>query len=105
MFWIIPLLLLVVFESLADYISKTWSLKGGVALAVLALVGYVVANAFWLWALKSGAGLARGAVLFSVLSAVLAVALGFIVFKEDVGVRGYVGIAMGVVAIGLLSYK
>jgi hypothetical protein len=59
--WILPFTLLVVFEAFADIFAKEWQDKRGVYLAAASLFCYLVANSFWLFALKNGSGLARGA--------------------------------------------
>jgi len=100
--WIGPIILLVVFELIADYVAKKWSLEGGWWRASMALAAYLVANSFWLFALKNGSGLARGAVIFSVASAVIAVGLGVLLFREEVTMKGYIGLLLGIVAIVLL---
>lgn len=102
--WIIPLLLLIVFECLADIFSKQFSLTGKWLDWSLAITGYIVANVFWLFAIRRGAGLARGAVLFSVGSAVVAVLIGLVVFKERVGRVELMGVFVGLVAIVLLLW-
>lgn len=81
--WIIGLVLLILFESLADIIAKEYSLHGGKIRWTGAILGYVTANTFWLWALKSGGGLARGSIIFSVASAILAAIIGIILYKEN----------------------
>ena len=61
MFWIIPLIFLILFEIVADIFAKEYSLKDHWYLWAGALLAYVVANMFWLWGIKSGSGLGRGA--------------------------------------------
>lgn len=82
MTWLGPFLLLVIFELIADLFAKQWSLTRQPVLFVLALVAYVTANSCWLFALRNGAGLARGAVLFGVGSGAVAVVLGVWWFHE-----------------------
>lgn len=102
--WILPLSLLVLFELIADVLSKEWALHGLVIRFVGAILGYVVANIFWLIALKDGAGLARGAMIFSVASAIIAVALGAFLYKERVSGTEIAGIILGVAALVLIFW-
>ena len=102
MTWIFPIALLITFELIADVLSKKWSLGSGWLFAAGALSAYLVANVFWLFALKNGSGLARGATIFSVSSAIVAVALGVFLFHEKVSSAQAVGMVLGIVAIALI---
>lgn len=103
--WILPLSILVLFEAIADIFSKNWSLKGGWVLAAGALVSYAIANTFWLFALKNGSGLGKGAVIFSISSAVLAIALGFFLYKEPVSRLQFIGLILGIVSLVLIFWE
>ena len=97
--WIFPLILLIIFEMVADIFAKEWSLKPSVLLWIGAIGAYVVANAFWLFALKEGSGLARGSAIFSVASAILALTIGAFLYKEQLGTVEYIGIGLGVASL------
>lgn len=103
--WILPLSLLVAFEFIADILAKEWSIKSGVILAAAALLAYLIANSFWLFALKNGSGLARGAVLFSIASGVIAVLLGLFLFKETVTRIQLIGLILGLISITLIFWN
>ncbi|QQR82210.1 hypothetical protein IPJ70_02925 [Candidatus Campbellbacteria bacterium] len=103
--WLIPISILVLFELIADVLAKNWSLRGGWLLAGGALIAYFLANTFWLFALQNGAGLARGAVIFSVASAILAVALGLFVYHEPLTYYEIAGVLLGLLAITLIFWK
>ena len=103
--WILPLTILITFEIIADILAKKWSLSGPWYMAGLALLAYMAANTFWLFALKNGSGLGRGAVLFSVASAVLAIIVGVILYHEEVSSLQIAGMALGIVAIALIYWE
>ncbi len=103
--WLIPLSLLIVFELIADILSKEWALHGLAVRFIGAILGYVIANVFWLFALKGGAGLGRGAMIFSVASAVIAVILGVFLYKKKVSGTEIAGMALGIIAITLILWK
>src|SRR3989338_7767031 len=106
MIWIIPLSVLIVFELIADIFAKEWSLgKRSVSYAVLALLSYMLANTSWLIALKNGSGLARGAILFSVASAILASGIGLIFYKEHLSAIQIAGVLIGIVSIFLIFWE
>ena len=102
--WIIPLALLIFVEALADVLAKEWSLRRGWVLWLGAIAAYVLANTFWLFALKAGSGLARGGIIFSVASAILAAGLGLVLYHEDVSKAQFLGIALGVISIVLIFW-
>ncbi len=69
---------------------------------MLALIAYLVANSFWLFALKNGSGLAKGAVIFSISSALVAILLGVFLYNEDLTKIQYLGILFGVISLILI---
>ncbi len=103
--WVLPLIILVILEAVADVFSKTWQLRGGWWIAGLALLTYLTANVFWLISLKNGAGLAKGAVLFSVFSAVVAVIIGVIFYKENITHIQLFGIILGILSILFIFWE
>jgi glucose uptake protein GlcU len=103
--WVIALLLLIGFEAVADILSKEYALHGTFLYWSLALCGYIVANIFWLISIRKGSGLARGAILFSVGSAILAVLIGVLKFQEKIGKVELVGIVIGVLSIVLIFWS
>jgi len=106
MIWIIPLTVLIFFEMIADIFAKEWSLgKRSIIYAVLALLSYMLANTSWLIALKNGSGLARGAILFSVTSAILATGIGLIFYKEHLSTIQIAGVLLGIFSIFLIFWE
>lgn len=103
--WIIPLSILIIFELIADILAKNWSLKGGWILATGALLGYLIGNTFWLFALKNGSGLAKGALIFSIVSAVLAIGLGVFFYKEELTRLQITGVILGVLSLILIFWE
>lgn len=103
--WVIPISFLIFFELLADFIAKEYSLKGGWVLWVIAILGYIVANAFWLYSIRHGSGLGRGATIFSVGSAVIAVCMGVFIFKEQVSLLQVCGLLLGIASLILLLWE
>jgi multidrug transporter EmrE-like cation transporter len=102
-FWFI--LVLVAFELLADLFAKQFGLTGKVLFGVLSILGYVLANLSWLFSLRSGAELSKGAILFSALSGIGAVLLGVLVYHEKVNGYQLAGLVLGIAAIVLLSIE
>jgi multidrug transporter EmrE-like cation transporter len=103
--WLIPLAILILFEALADILAKTWSLKNVWWYGASALVAYLIANTFWLFALRQGVGLGRGAVIFSVVSAILAVVIGVVGYREHVNYTQLIGIVLGIIALMFIFWE
>ncbi|TAK56947.1 hypothetical protein EPO17_03350 [Patescibacteria group bacterium] len=104
MHWILAISLLILFEIFADIFAKEYSLKQTALFWVLALGSYMVANAFWLVAIKNGSQLARGAVIFSVGSAIAVTIIGLVMYGEEVNKIEIIGMVIGIIAIGLISW-
>lgn len=104
-YWIVPLFLLVLFEALADLIAKSWANTGKISIAGLALFGYIVANIFWLISLKNGAQLSTGAIIFSISSELLAIAIGIFLYHEQLTKLQIGGIVLGVISLILLIWE
>ncbi len=104
MAWIFPITMLLVCELVADIFSKEYSVKGHWYLWVGALFGYIIANIFWLWAIRSGSELARGAIIFSVGSAVIATTLGIYFYHESVTKIQIAGMVLGLLSLILIFW-
>src|SRR5579859_2134819 len=96
--WLYFLLLLVAFELLADILAKQFSINGKYVFAVLSILGFIAANTAWLISLRTGAQLGKGAVLFSVLSAIGAVVIGWLFYNEKVTPYQGIGLLLGIAA-------
>ena len=105
MIWIVPIFLLIVFEGLADVFSKHYSLKPTWYFWVLAIALYIIANIFWLSAIKNGSGLGRGSVIFSVGSAILGVLIGLILFNEQTSKFEIIGFALGILSLVFIFWE
>jgi len=104
MHWILAISLLILFEVFADIFAKEYSLKQTALFWALALGSYIIANVFWLVAINNGSELARGAIIFSVGSAIAATVVGLLMYGEEVNKIQMAGMIVGIVAIGLISW-
>ncbi len=103
--WLIFILILVVFELIADVLAKQFALNGKLVFAVLSVLGYIAANIAWIMSLRNGGELGKGAVLFGALSGIVAVIIGVIVYREKVSPYQFVGLVLGIAAIVFLSME
>jgi len=102
--WLPSLVLLIVFELIADVLAKEWSLRGSYVWWAGALISYVAANSFWLYSIRHGSGLGRGAIIFSVVSAILAVIVGVFLYREILTKTQVVGSILGIIALILIFW-
>lgn len=93
---------LIVLEACADYFAGGFGTTGKLTLAGLAIGFYILGNVSWLIAIQNGSGLTKGAAIFSVASALLAIAIGIIFYKESVTTTQCVGIVFGILSIALI---
>jgi multidrug transporter EmrE-like cation transporter len=100
--WLLFLLALVAFELIADILAKQFAISGKLVFALCSMLGFIAANTAWIISLRTGAELSRGAVLFSVLSAIGAAAIGLLVYHEHTSRHQVLGLGVGIIAIVLL---
>ncbi|NCB20818.1 MAG: hypothetical protein EOM88_02755 [Clostridia bacterium] len=90
---------------MADIFAKNWSLSRHWYLAAISLLMYLTANSFWLVALKNGSGLGRGAIVFSLFSAIIAVLLSVFIYHESFSRLQALGLVMGILALFFIFWE
>jgi multidrug transporter EmrE-like cation transporter len=103
--WIAFLSIVIVFELVADVFSKEWSLHSSPLYWIAATGAYLIANIFWLFALKNGVGLGRGVVIFAVVTAVVASIIGIVFYKEQLEKIQLVGVGIGIFSLVLIFWN
>src|SRR5258708_36591983 len=97
--WLYFLLLLVVFELIADILAKQFALNGKLIFAVLSILGFIAANTACLTSLRTDAELSKDAVLFTALSDVGALLIGLLLSTEKATRSQFFGLMLGIGAI------
>ncbi|MCX6824426.1 MAG: hypothetical protein NT085_04865 [candidate division SR1 bacterium] len=100
---ILPMIFLVVFESVADIFTTKRSQNQILRRGIAAIGFYIICNVFRLFALKHGSGLGRGSLIFSIASAGMALLIGMVMFKETFTTLQVIGAGMGIISIVLLT--
>ncbi len=103
--WFFPLLLLIAFEACADIVAKYYAVSNKIYIAAAALCLYIVGNVFWLISLKNGAELSTGAIIFSLLSEILAISIGILLYHEQLSKLQLAGIVLGFISLVLLVWE
>ena len=93
--WLAPLIGLLLFETLADYFSGRWATSEQLGWAFAASAIYMGSTLCWLVAMKHGVGLARGTIIISILSALLTVLMGVLIFHERLTPTQLIGSLLG----------
>jgi EamA domain-containing membrane protein RarD len=102
-FWSLPMTLLLLCELTADFLGKQWTLHKKSVLFKASLSLYVLGNAFWLYAIMNGVGLARGITIFAVGQEMTAVLMGILYFKEKMSSKQKIGILLGMFTIAIMG--
>ena len=97
------LLLSVLAFGVGEYLSKAWSIKPSLTLAMILVFPYMVGTWLWLPALQCGGSLAKVGIAWSIMSALVTVGLGLFCFHEVLSWYNYVGIGLAVAALVLLQ--
>lgn len=103
--WVFFLGLLILFEAIADILAKQYQINSGWWMFGAATLAYMIGNVFWLISLRTGDTLTRGAIIFSVGSAIIAVLIGLVIYKEHLTRLEAIGIFLGLIAVVLLIWE
>ncbi len=103
--WIIFIPFLILCELIADILAKEYSLKGNWYFWVGAAVAYFVGTLFWLLTIKHGSGLARGAIIFSVGTAIAATIVGVVFYSETTNKIQIIGMVLGALSLALIFWE
>lgn len=98
------LLLSVISFGFAEYISKLFSLKPSLFLAGIIVVPYVIGVWLWLPAILKMQSLSVAGTIWNVMSTIVTVGIGVIIFKEHLTYTNVVGILCAIMSIILLSH-
>jgi multidrug transporter EmrE-like cation transporter len=103
--WQIFLLLMAIFNIAGDVLSKQWSVHPRFSLLAASVVAYLLTNAAWLLSLKYGVGLARGISILAIVTAITAILIGVLVYKEETSPTQAAGIILGIFALILIFWQ
>jgi len=92
----------MVFYAIAEYYSKVYANTSGLVAYWLAIGGYIVTSATWLFALMQKNMLAVMSTTWSVAYVIVSVALALLVFGEHLTMLQGAGIVLGVISITML---
>jgi len=100
---IIWLILSGIFFAGGEFLSKSYVLNPRVSVLALLVISYIVGVLLWLPALKQQPDLSVTGTLWSVITLLVTVALGVVVFGESLSFSKILGISFAIAAVTLLT--
>lgn len=94
----------LIFYALGEYYSKVWSLRpiwnssAAWCMAVIVVFCYALSGVAWLPALREHGQLSALSAVWSCLSIMVCVAIGTIIFKEELTARQIIGLILALLA-------
>ena len=101
--WVPFMSALLCFELAGDIFAKEFALYGGMWRMALAAGLVLVGNICWQLMLRAGMDLSRGGIIFAVGVAIGVVAIGVLGYREPITKRQLLGVAFGIAAVELLA--
>jgi multidrug transporter EmrE-like cation transporter len=98
------LALSVISFGFGEYISKLFSLKPSLFLAGITVVPYIIGVWLWLPAILKMQSLSVAGTVWNVMSTIVTILVGVLVFKESLSYANMVGILCAITSIILLSH-
>ena len=97
------LLLSTTFFAIGEYMSKKWGANPSWIFAIEVTIVYAIGAFLWLPSLLNNGKLSIVGTMWALLGAVLTVAIGIFIFREEVTIRQTIGIVLAIAALALLG--
>ena len=101
-FFSLLVIIVSVLEVVGDILFKEWTIKGGKLLLIIGVAAYLAATIFWAFSLKFQ-NLSKAVVIFGVLTVIIGVLVGVLLYKEPLSAINIIGIILGLACIVLLE--
>jgi len=101
-FFIILVVVVSILEVIGDVLFKEWIIKNNKYLLCLGIIAYLIATTFWAFSLKFQ-NLSKAVVIFGVLTVIIGVLVGVLLYKEPLTTLNIVGVILGLASIVLLE--
>jgi drug/metabolite transporter (DMT)-like permease len=105
MFWLILLIPFITLTLISDILAKEYSLNGHWYFWIFSLLGYTIGNIFWLWGIRSGSGLARGALIYLLVNAIFVFVVGVYFYGETTNKVQITGMVLGILSLVLIFWQ
>lgn len=100
---ILWLLLSVAFFGIGEYLSKKFAISPSINLILCIVPMYALGSLAWLPAIHRGKILSTVGTMWNLLSMVITLIVGLIIFKETLTTTQFIGLAFAFIAIILMS--
>jgi len=101
-YFIFLVIIVAILEVAGDILFKEWTIQNKKYLMLVGIVCYMIATTFWAFSLKFE-NLSKAVVIFGVLTVVVGVLVGALIYKEELTTMNIVGILLGLASILLLE--
>ena len=101
-FFIFLVIIVSILEVVGDILFKEWTLKNTKLILIFGIIAYLAATIFWAFSLKFQ-NLSKAVVIFGVLTVIIGVLVGVLLYKEPLSAINIIGIILGLACIILLE--
>jgi len=101
--YIVWLIISALFFAVGDFLSKKFALNPKITYVVFVLLAYSLCSLTWLPAILQKNQLSIVGTIWSVMSLIATIAIGVIIFNEELSAIGVIGIIVAFISIILLS--
>ena len=100
--FIILVIIVSILEVVGDILFKEWTIKDNKLFLILGIIAYMIATTFWAFSLKFQT-LSKAVVIFGVLTVIIGVIVGVLLYKEPLTILNIIGVILGLTSIILLE--
>lgn len=101
-FFILLVIVVSLLEVIGDILFKEWTIKDNKYFLLLGIVAYMIATTCWAFSLRFQS-LSKAVVIFGVLTVIIGVLVGVLLYKEPLTNLNIIGIVLGLASIVLLE--
>jgi multidrug transporter EmrE-like cation transporter len=101
-FFIFLVIIVAILEVVGDILFKEWTIHDKKFLLVIGVIFYMAATIFWAFSLKYH-NLSKAVVIFAVITLIVGVLVGVLIYKENLNALNIIGILLGLTSIILLE--
>ncbi len=103
--YMIWLLISAIFFAIGEFLSKKFATEPKINTIFTILFVYSIGTLAWLPAIMQKNQLSIVGVIWSVLSLLITVLIGIIIFHEKIGIMGLIGIITAIISIIFLTFE
>ena len=102
--YIMWLIFSAIFFAIGEFLSKKFALNPNITLVIIIIIVYSISVLLWLPAILQKNQLSIVGTMWSIMSLLITVLIGVLIFKEKIDLTSLIGIIFAFIAIILLSH-